>query len=99
VKKPPPPPLLVLSPLLFVLACSSHNPAQPCLVQPPTVITISAAQVGVPFKPYDVGSATGAYTVCGSLPPGMTIASASGELWLTGTPAAAGNFRFWLQPQ
>lgn len=100
--------VLVVS-VVLLAACGQVTPIagptsspSPSAQPPPLAIsslTFPAAEVGVPVRPFTVGASGGLppyqWTVAaGTFPGGMRVASGGA---VSGTPAAAGTFKFTLQ--
>jgi hypothetical protein len=42
----------------------------------------------------EFATAPATYTVCGTLPPGLTVSVVNGQLWLEGMPTKPGTYTF-----
>jgi hypothetical protein len=81
--------------LVGMLACASKPPVVPPTCPPPNIqtVTITPAQIGVRYL-VEFATAPASYTVCGSVPDGLTVSVINGNLWLGGTPTHTGTFIF-----
>jgi len=81
--------------LAALTACSSKTVVVPPTCPPPAAVTvtITEGQIGVRYLA-EFATAPATYTVCGTLPPGLTVSVVNGQLWLEGMPTKPGTYTF-----
>jgi hypothetical protein len=86
--------------LAVLTACSSHTVVVPPTCPPPAAVTvtITPGQIGTRYL-VEFATAPATYTVCGQLPPGLTVSVVNGQLWLSGTPTKPGTYQFSIAQQ
>lgn len=83
--------------ILYVLLAGCARAPQPLLPDAPAIFPVTIGEYGV-GKPLSVRleKAPKRYKVSGLLPPGLTIASKQGYLWLIGVPKRVGVYKFQI---
>jgi hypothetical protein len=86
--------LLASIALLGLVGCThAVVPPPPPLPPPPLPTSLPAGTVGKAYS-HVLGAVPANYSVSGTLPSGLSLATTSGELVLSGTPKVAGIYSF-----